>query len=136
TRRATVPAVRPARCASAPASPRARRCPGPKPARLELERHHLPAALLERARHAVLPVEAREEQEVAAAARTRHLAADRPFAAREPVELVHAAVRDALVEALLVLPRLVEQLADCIHLAEQQRLLHLERLGLEPVQRI
>src|SRR5262249_6197899 len=132
--RATARAAPPAQSASAPASPRARRRPGHEATALELERHDLPAALLERLRHAMLAVEAREEQEASAPARARRLAAHRALAGSEAVELVHAAVRDAVVEPLLVLPRLVQQLAHRVHPTEQERLLHLERLGLEPVE--
>ena len=44
------------------------------------------------------------------------------------------AVRDALVELLLLLPGLVQQLSDGVHLPEQQRLLHLQGLLLEVVE--
>ena len=83
----------------------------------------------------MLAIEAGEKQEVAAAAGARHLAADRALLARQLIELVDMPVRDVLVETLLVLPGLVEQLSDRVHVAEQERLLHLEDLLLEMVER-
>src|SRR5262249_57638066 len=82
-RRAMGPGVRPARFALTGG-----RRPGRESARLELERHHLGAVLLERGRDPVLAVEAGEQHEVPAAARPRHLPADRALAAGEPLEPV------------------------------------------------
>src|SRR5260221_7691370 len=120
--------------AGTPASALARDRPRLDAARLELERHDLPAELLERGRHAVTAVEPREEQEVAAAARAGHLAAERARAARDRVELVDVRRRDALGELLLVHPRLVQQLAEAVDLPEQERALHLDGLELQGVQ--
>src|SRR5439155_10793052 len=104
----------------APGSPRARRGPAEEPARLEMERHHLAAVPGERGGHAVRAVEAGQDQEVAAAARARHLAADRSLSARELVDPVDVAGRDARLELLLPLPGLVQELAEPVDVSEQQ----------------
>src|SRR5262249_3718959 len=105
-------------------------------ARLELEGHDLAAELLERGGHPVAAVEAREEEEVTAAARARHLAAQGAGAARDRVQLVDVRRRDALGEALLLHPRLVQQVAEGIDVPEEQRALHLHGLQLQRVQRL
>src|SRR6185312_12266286 len=112
------------------------RHPGFRALRREMHTTGAAAGGVQRADYRNVPMRRHDEHHEPAAARARHLAADRPRGESEFVELLDPPGTDARRGLLLRLPGPVQDGCHAADLAAQQRLLHLDRVVLELVQTV